>query len=127
MPVAMTSTSGAVYQARIFTSSAPCSAAPAVENSRSVPTAILSLYFFASATVRGVPATTCCNRATLAGASAGAASASASTNGWKLSQMPFLAISSAVASSISWPCSITLTPAPIARWMATGVYACTVT
>ena len=91
----------------------------------SVPNAILILYFFASATVRSVPAITCCSRRRLAGAST--AAAASSVKGWKLSQMPFCAISSAVGSSIRWPCSITLTPAAIARRMAAGVYACTPT
>ena len=44
-----------------------------------------------------------------------------SRKGCVLSQMPFSAISWAVASSIRWPCSMHLTPAAIARWIAAGV------
>ena len=44
-----------------------------------------------------------------------------------LSQMPFSAISWAVASSISMPCSIHFTPAAMDRWIAAGVKACVAT
>ena len=87
-----------MYHRPIFTSSAPWRAAATGENSKSVPKATLSLCFFASAMARSVPANTCNWRARLAGAIGAAASSSA--KGWKLSQMPFFAISAAVASSI---------------------------
>ena len=38
-----------------------------------------------------------------------------------LNQIPFSAISRAVASSIRWPCSMHLTPAAIDRWIEAGV------
>ena len=44
-----------------------------------------------------------------------------SGNGCMLSQMPFSAMSCAVASSIRWPCSMHFTPAAIERWIAAGV------
>ncbi len=44
-----------------------------------------------------------------------------SGNVWVLSQTPFSAISCAVASSMRCPCSMHLTPASIARWIAAGV------
>jgi len=56
------------------------------------------LYFFANSTVRSVPAKICRNRAMLEGGIGGLNPSS--TKGWKLSQMPFSAISLALASSI---------------------------
>ena len=92
----------------------------------SVPNAVLILYFFASAKVLSVPANTsiALSRSNEPG---GNALASSSGNAWVLNQMPLSAISLAVASSIRWPCSMHFTPAAIARWIETGVYACTVT
>src|SRR5262245_3063534 len=50
-----------------------------------------------------------------------------SGSGCMLSQMPFSAISLAVASSINMPCSIHFTPAAMDRWIAAGVKACAAT
>ena len=52
---------------------------------------------------------------------------SSSGSGWRLSQMPLLAMSCALASSISRPCSMHFTPAAMAWRTASDVYACTVT
>jgi hypothetical protein len=50
-----------------------------------------------------------------------------SGRGCVLSQIPFSAISLAVASSMRKPCSIHFTPEAMDRWIAVGVNACTVT
>ena len=52
---------------------------------------------------------------------------SSARNGCRLHQIPRSAISAAVASSVSCPCSMHLTPARIAICMPRGVYTCTVT
>src|SRR3546814_16948720 len=57
----------------------------------------------------------------------GKALASSSGNGWVLSQVPDLAKIWAVASSIRLPCSMHCTPARLARWIDSGVEACTAT
>ena len=53
----------------------------------SVPNAVLSLYFFASATVCSVPANTCRSRRMFSGPGSGGTCPS-SVKGWMLSQIP---------------------------------------
>ena len=115
----MASTSAGVNHWPICTSIAPWRVALAAENRMSVPQASLSLCFLASATVASVPAKIWRSRAMLDGGICG--TKPSSTKGWKLSHRPFSAMSRALSSSIRWPCSMTLTPAPMARWMACGV------
>ena len=85
----------------------------------SVPQASLSLCFLAKATARSVPLKIWRSRAMLDGGICGVNPSS--TKGWKLSHTPFSAMSRALSASIRWPCSMTLTPTPSARWMACGV------
>ena len=79
-----------------------------------MPKAVLILYLRASLYVRSVPAITSSALARSC-EPGGKRSAISGGKGWVLSQMPRSAMSSAVGSSIRWPCSMQRTPASIER------------
>ena len=118
--MAIFSTCAGVYHFAILDRLAPCVAAFAGSKRMSVPHAVRMPCFLASAYAASVPANISSCFFRLGDPSANADGPS-STNGCRLHQMPFSAMSFAVASSSNWPWSMHVTPASIACRTARGV------